>query len=232
MKTAGVIGGMGPAATVDFISKVIAFTDAKCDQDHVPLIVDHKPGVPNRQNAILLGTEKPSAAISQMGQRLQSAGADFLVMPCNSAHAFVGELEAKITIPLMSIVDATVGECNGVETVGLLATNGCLATRGYQNALSRRGIATVEPVGMELEELMCLITAVKSGERGAAIRVRLSDIANKLLDRGAEAIIAGCTEIPLVLDAVSLGTPVISSTDTLARITVSKCGGRLRVAST
>ena len=224
-KTAGVLGGMGPESTVDFMAKVIAATPAGTDQDHARLLVDQNPGVPSRQAAILEGGEDPGAALAAMARGLEQAGADFLVMPCNTAHAFAQAIEAVVSIPLVSIIDVTVDACREHDAVGLLATAGCLEAGLYQQALDAAGIAVVIPDEAGVAEVLQLVMAIKGGNRGADITSRMRAVAEALVGRGATALVAACTEIPLVLDDSMIPVPLISSTDVLAAETVKICAG-------
>ncbi|MCH7637248.1 MAG: amino acid racemase [Proteobacteria bacterium] len=224
-KIVGVLGGMGPDATVDFMAKVIALTPAEKDQDHIHMIVDQNPKVPNRQDAILADGEDPGPVMAEMAQRLETAGADFLVVPCNSAFGFAGAVAGAVSIPLVSIVDVTVEACDGISTVGLLATDGCLQSHVYQDAFSAAGITAELPDKDELADLMALLNSIKAGYRGESIARDMGALAAALVARGAQAIIAGCTEIPLVLDDHALDVPLISSTDVLAARTVAIARG-------
>jgi len=226
-KIVGVLGGMGPDATVDFMSKVISLTPAEKDQDHIHMIVDQNPKVPNRQEAILADGEDPGPVMAEMAQRLETAGADFLVVPCNSAFGFAGAVAGAVSIPLVSIVDVTVEACDGISTVGLLATDGCLQSHVYQDAFSAAGIAAELPDTDELADLMALLNSIKAGYQGESIARDMGALAAALVDRGAQAIIAGCTEIPLVLDQMALTVPLISSTDVLAQRTVAIAVGEI-----
>ena len=224
-KTVGVLGGLGPDATVDFMSRVIELTPADKDQDHIPMIVDHNPSVPNRQAAILKDGESPGPLLAEMARRLQDAGADFLVIVCNSAHAFTADLEAATSIPLLSIIDVTADACEPYDAVAVLATDGCIASGVYQQALERRGINVVLPDADELAELMRLINAIKAGDQGEQVTSAMQAVARAQVAKGAKAIVAGCTEIPLVLRDGALDVPVVSSTDVLAAATVSAALG-------
>ncbi len=113
-KTAGVMGGMGPDATVDFMARVIALTDSGNDQDHIHMIVDQDPTVPNRQRAIREGLNNVTDALGAMAKRLEDAGADFLVMVCNTAHVFLDGVHANTSIPFISIIDESVNEIDRV----------------------------------------------------------------------------------------------------------------------
>ena len=216
---------MGPDATVDFMAKVIAATPAESDQDHVRLLVDQNPAVPSRQAALLDGGEDPGPAMAAMAVGLQQAGADFLVLPCNTAFAFAPAIRAAVEIPLVSIVDVTVDACDGYARVGVLATAGCLQANLYQDALTAAGIAAVLPDEDEVAEIQRLVFRVKNGDQGDEVVQGMQRSANALVSRGAEAIVAACTEIPLVLTQDMLGVPLISSTDVLARVTAAICAG-------
>lgn len=228
-RVAGVLGGMGPDATVDFMSKVIALTGGRSDQEHIRMLVDHNPKVPNRQAAILEGAEDPGPALARMARGLESAGADFLVMVCNSAHAFAGPIRKATTIPLVSIIDVALQEVSGVcpqaRRAGLLATDGLIASGIYQDALEAAGLEPVLPRGEELGALMALVRRIKAGDRSVEVAQEMGTLAELLASAGAEVIIAGCTEIPLVLNAPVITVPVISSTDALARKTVQLARG-------
>ena len=219
--TVGVLGGMGPDATVDFMAKVIAATPAKKDQDHLRILVDNNPHVPNRQDALLRGGKDPGPALATMARGLEEAGADFLVMPCNTAHAFKDAILSAVDIPLVSIIDASVDACGDALAVGVLATDGCIASGVFQDALAERGKRIVLPDESEALALMRMITRIKAGDKSADIAAGMAALARALVARGADVIIAGCTEIPLVLTPDDLDVPLVSSTDALAAATVA-----------
>lgn len=223
-KTVGVLGGMGPEATIDFMAKVIALTPADTDQDHIHMLVDHNPSVPIRQDHILGAGEDPGPAIAAMAKRLEQAGADFLVMPCNTAQAYEQKILDAVSIPLISIIDESVAAIADAapkaKAVGVLATIGCLQANMYQHAMAAKNLLPVLPDREELEQLMTLVFGVKAGAIDNSVKQSMRELADALVARGAEAIIAGCTEIPLVLDDSMLEVPLISSTDVLALRTV------------
>lgn len=228
-KTAGVMGGMGPDATVDFMAKVIALTDSDNDQNHVHMIIDHDPTIPNRQVAIRSGHDDVSIRLGQMAQRLESAGADFLVMVCNTAHVFLADVKSSTNIPFINIVDESVSEidrlCPNARTVGIMATDGCLDTGIFQDAIAASGRTAIIPNVADKQILMSLINAIKSGNQGADVRRGMEAIAKTLKGEGADTLIAGCTEIPIVFDGTGFSLPVVSSTDVLAKRTVDIATG-------
>lgn len=220
-KIVGVLGGMGPDATADFMSRVIRATPAEKDQDHLRMLVDNNPHVPNRQEALLRGGEDPGPTLAAMARGLEAAGADFLVMPCNTAHAFAHAITEAVDIPLVSIIDATVDACGDAGMIGVLATDGCIGSGVFQEALADRGRVAVLPDDVEMDALMRLIGRIKAGDTDPDVVAGMRAIAEALAVRGAEVIVAGCTEIPLVLDQGMLDVPLVSSTDALARATVA-----------
>ena len=219
--TVGILGGMGPEATLDFMNRIIALTPASSDADHIHMLVDNNPHVPSRQAAILNAGVDPGPTLVKMAQQLEAAGADVLVMPCNTAHAWQDDIVAATAIPFVSIVDETAARCFEFERVGLLATRACLRSELYQTKFAAAGKALLLPTDEELAEFTRLIAIIKTGEKDAALGVAMQALAEGLCERGAQAVIAGCTEIPLVLDVGALSVPLLSSTDILAEATVA-----------
>jgi aspartate racemase len=228
-KIAGVMGGMGPDATVDFMAKVIALTDSGRDQDHVHMIVDQDPTIPNRQAAIASGNDDVSPRLEQMAKRLESAGADFLVLVCNTAHVFLDGVRRSTQIPFISIIDESVAEidrlCVDAASVGIMATDGCINTNIYQDAVIASGRSALVPDEAGLRQLMRLINAIKAGNQGNEIADGMEAVAQALVDRGADVIIAGCTEIPIVFEGAGFPVPVIASTNVLAKKTLALAQG-------
>jgi len=226
-KLAGVIGGMGPDATVDFMSRVLAYTPAAGDQDHVRMLVDHNPRVPSRQLAMRGEGEDPGPVLASMAARLEAGGADFIVMPCNLAHAWQQDIVAATTIPFISVIDASVStalEACSDGAVGLLTTPGCFTAGVYQEALVDHEI--VVQTQDELGATMALVERIKAGDKSADVAGGLQALAEKLQERGAQTLIAACTEFPLVLDDSMFNVPFISSTDVLAKKTVALALGQ------
>ncbi len=221
-KIAGVLGGLGPEATVDFLAKLVAGTDAANDQDHVRLLIDHNPTVPNRHDAIAGRAPSVGPQLAEMAAGLERAGADFLVMVCNTAHAYTDEIRTAVSIPFISIVDVTVeaAAAAGHRQVGVMAAEGCLRAALYQQALTAAGCEPVLWSDDELESFMALVYRIKAGERDEDIRSGVSRLATSLVFGGAEALIAGCTEIPLMLAPESAPAPLFSSTDLLVQRTI------------
>jgi len=222
-KTIGIIGGLGPAATVDLFDKIVRKTPATTDQEHLHILIDNNPRIPNRNDAIEGKGPSPAPHLAESARRLERAGAEAIVMACNTAHYFQPEIEAAINVPFLSMVDATIDETLKLRPtcVGVLAADGAARAGIYQRGFAARG---VEPLMLPEEgqrAFMALVYRVKSGDRGAAVRDGMLAHANSLIARGAEAIVAACTEVPLVLGAEDLPAPFVSSTDALVRRTLA-----------
>ena len=150
-------------------------------------------------------------------------------MVCNTAHAFADAIEEATSIPFISIIDESVREievvCPSAQKVGLMATDGCIETGIYQRAVEASGRQAVVPDGDELSELMDLIHAVKAGDKSAGITAAMESVASKLVGKGADVLIAGCTEIPIVFEGKGFSVPVVASTNVLAQRTVELAKG-------
>ena len=225
-RVAGVLGGLGPAATIDFMRRVLALSDASTEQQHVRLIVDQNPGVPNRQQAILADGISPGPVLAAMAAGLERAGADFLVMPCNTAHAWQDDITAATSLPFVSIVDACVAAIpGGITALGVLETPACKQAGVYAAALATAGFDYLALTDAECAQLMDVAYAVKQGDCGAGQQAVTKVLAAALAERGARAIIVACTELPLVLGDDAANVPLVVSTDALARMTIAIARG-------
>jgi len=221
-RVVGVIGGMGPDATIDFMSRVLLRTPADVDQDHVRMLVDHNPRIPSRQLAMKGEGEDPGSTLGAIAAGLEAGGAQFIVMPCNLAHAWESNIRTAIDIPFVSIVDVSVSEAlKSVDDgpIGVMTTPGCFKAGLYQRALSNREL--VLQTEDELTAAMALVERIKAGEKSEGVSKGLRELGTCLMTRGARTLIAACTEFPLVLDESMFSIPFVSSTDVLAEKTVS-----------
>ena len=226
----GILGGLGPAASVDFYAKLVAATPAARDQDHLHLVLLSDPRVPDR-NAGVAGTgPSPGPRLADMARRLELAGAEVLLMVCNTAHAFADEIRAASRAPLVSIIDeavaATLAAASRPTRVGVLAAAGAQDARLYPTAFGAHGVTVAEPLGPGRARFMDLLYRVKAGETGLAARAEMLALATSLVADGAEALVAGCTEVPLLLTqsdlaAAGLDVPLVSSTDALVAAAVA-----------
>lgn len=227
-RTVGVIGGMGPAATLDFQARLLAATPAACDQDHLRVLVDCNPKVPDRNAAIVGDGPSPGPVLAGMARGLERAGADFLVMPCNTAHAFVADIRNAVAIPLISLIEETTAAAlvaaEGGQ-VGVLAVDGARAAGLYQTSLGDRGVTPVMLAADAQRRFMACISAIKAGDTGPSVRDDMRALARSLVADGARVVIAACTEIPLVLSPGDLDAPLVDSTAVLVARTLDHALG-------
>lgn len=221
----GILGGMGPLATADLYRKIIAATPASRDQEHIPVLIHADPRVPDRTAALLESGEDPTPWLIEGARSLERMGATFIVIPCNTAHAFLHRVQPRLQRPILSMIDATVDlireQYPGANVVGLLATSGTIASRVYQQALEARGLAAIVPdEALQQRCVMPAIHAVKAGKADDATAL-MQEVAEHLRQRGADLLILGCTEIPLILRPEHTTVPLVDATDALARAAVA-----------
>jgi len=228
-KTVGVIGGMGPFATADFLHKLISATPAERDQDHLRILVDCDPRVPDRTEFLAGNGPDPRPMLSAMARGLVRAGADLLVMPCNTAHAFRDELQAAVDIPLVDwpAVAADAVAATGASSVGIIASSGTMLAEVYQPVLRARGIACLAPppAGQEFatQAIYGPAGVKRAGPRSATALADLRAAAATLTEQGAGALLLACTEFSALHAIAPLdpGVPVVDAADVVARHVVS-----------
>jgi len=224
-KIAGVIGGMGPEATVDLMRRVIRATPAREDEDHVHMLVDNNPHVPSRIRAIIDKTgESPVPCLREMARRLETAGADFLAIPCNTAHVYYDEIASAVSIPVLHMIRLTaqsvLADCPGIRRVGALASDAVLNTALYEDCFRETGVSVLYPAQEVQERIMGAIRAVKAGSLGPVEKAVLREAAQDLLGQGAEALVVACTELSMISDTLTGVEPVYDAAQILAEAIV------------
>jgi aspartate racemase len=219
-RVVGIIGGMGPEATLDLMRRVLAKTPAQDDQDHIHLLVESNPKIPSRIAHLIEGTgADPTPELIRIAVNLQRAGADALAIPCNTAHAYAHSIRRAVSIPLLDMVQLTVDQIASsrrVARVGLLASSAVLATELYAKAFAGHGIAVVHPAAQA--EVMSLIKAVKRGDTGAKVQAELAQIAADLAHQ-ADVLLIGCSELSVI--AAGIAAPFVDSLDVQAQAIVN-----------
>lgn len=220
----GILGGMGPEATLDLYRHITNLTPASRDQDHFRILIYSNPKIPDRTLAIADGGESPVEALVESARLLESAGASIIAMPCNAAHHYLGQMRAAVGIPILDMIAET---CDALQnrhpeagTVGLLASDGTVQSKIYHRALDARGIEVLLPDESEQAFIQSAINEVKAGKHTEATRERLLVVATRLIAAGARAIILGCTEIPLVFDSRAFPYSSLNSTLILAQAAI------------
>jgi aspartate racemase len=215
----GILGGMGPEATVDLFAKIVRSTPVLKDQDHLRIVIDNNPRIPDRQRAILENGPSPAPMLIETAKNLVAAGADFIVMPCNTAHYWIDEIRKTVTIPVVDMIEETAKEIvrshPSMKTVGIMAATGTVRSGLYQRRLREVAIKAISPTDEDQAKLMKAIYSVKGGDLTKSPAIAI-EIGQRLATAGAEGIIAGCTEVPLILKNGDLSVPIVDATQVLA----------------
>jgi aspartate racemase len=217
----GVLGGMGPAATLEFLAKLQAYTPAEKDQDHIRVIADINPKAPDR-NVPGAGA---GPVLAEMAGALRGAGAEVLAMPCNTAHAHADLIQRASGLPLIDMIElgAEAAAGSGAMRAGVLGTRGAL--RLYREYLAAKAMGLVSLSPESQEGFMAALYKIKSGDYGDEVTEQMLGYCAELSRSGAEVLIAGCTEAPLVLEADDVKLEFIDPGDLLARHAVAVCLG-------
>ncbi len=223
----GVVGGVGPAATVDFMDKVVRRTEAARDQDHIKMVVEQNPQIPDRTANLIGEGEDPTIPLYATCKRLEAEGADAIAIPCNTAHAYVERIQRHLGVPIVNMLSETVARIRAMDRtvtrVGLLATDGTLRSGVYHETLAAAGLATITPDPSAQRLVMAAIYGehgVKAGFTSGLCRENLEAAIAHVAAKGAEVVILGCTELPLIApeERSARGVPLLlDPTDILAR---------------
>lgn len=234
-KTLGILGGMGPEATVCFYSHIIKNTAAGTDQEHMRVVIWADPEVPPRTDAIFRGGESPVPALKEGVRRLKEAGADFIAMPCITAHYYYKETAEETGIPFLSLLEETAAfikrRMPEIHRVGLLGSSGTVNSGIFHCALEGAGLEVLVPEEEEQEKVMEAIfgrEGIKAGYTEGKSREAIVGLAGKFIERGSQAVIAGCTEIPLVLRDGDIPVPLVDPMLVTARRCIEYAGCKLR----
>lgn len=224
-KTLGIIGGVGPLATMFIGEMIVRKTVAEKDQDHIHTIITNNSSIPDR-TAFILGEsdEDPVPVIVSDAHRLEAAGAEVLIMPCNTAHSFYEEIQRQTTLPLLHMIDETAQfvKQKGAKRVGILGTNGTIATGIYQAACEKQGMEAILPDEATQKLVMSLIyDDIKAGKR--ADEEKWSRIRQAMEEANCDEVILGCTELSIVRQELAL-TDCVDSLLVLAEVAIETCG--------
>lgn len=227
-KIIGVLGGMGPLASADFMARLTLAHPAERDQDHPEAVLYSATQVPDRQAAAVAGGPSPLPGLLRAIRLLETAGAGCIAIPCNSAHVWFDDMQAATHLPILHIVDAAEAALPpGTRTIGVMGTRATLESRLYQRRLEARGYTCLTPTEAEMRQaVLPAIAAVKANDLAAAT-APLLDVARRLAADGAQAVVLGCTEIPLALRGPEAEAPVVlvDTIDALARAALAWWGG-------
>jgi aspartate racemase len=221
----GILGGMGPEATLDLYRHILEFTPATKDQDHIPVLIYSNPRIPDRTKAITGRGESPLDCLIEAAKLLERGGAGVIAMPCNAAHYYLPEMQQSVKIPILDMITETCSKLSRnrpeVNTVGLIASLGAVRSGIYQKCLTDAGIRVLLPNRSEQKEIENGIAHVKAGTHSQSTQKVFQSIGARLFKAGAGAVILGCTEVPLAFDPNCVDYPTLNSTRILAEAAVN-----------
>lgn len=228
-KVLGVLGGVGPLATIYFADLVIKMTDAKTDQEHIAMIILNHASIPDRTEYILDNKKpNPLPVMIADAQKLEKDGADYIVIPCNTAHYFFDEIQKSVRVPIINILEETVRYAEktvpNLKCLGILATEGTVISGAYQNIIKKHGLDFRVPSEEDQKSLMHIIyDEVKAGEKVDICE--FLRIVGELKKMGCDAVILGCTELSVIKKDFNLSRhDIVDSMECLARASISLCG--------
>ncbi len=224
-KFVGILGGMGPEATATMFQNILRGTHAKSDQDHLRILIYNNPKIPNRTAAICNNDEDPLPELIASAKLLEQAGVDFIAIPCVTAHAFYEGIQSAVNIPILHIIKETLNVASTrypkSKSLGLLSTMGTLQAGLFQRFSSEWGFTILTPPQETIQQdVVQAIYQVKAGVRSGEPTQQLKHAAEHLIQLGAQAIIAGCTEIPLALTEGDVTMPLLDPLKLLAQAVV------------
>lgn len=230
-KTVGVLGGLGPIATVYFYNMVVEMTDARKDQEHVDMIIINRASTPDRTEYIIGKSDKsPLDCLIKDAKRLENSGADFVVLTCNTAHYFYDAISESINIPMVNMIEETVNTAikNGKKKIGIMATTGNISMKIYQKMCDRKDVKYHVPNEEIQEEIMNIIyNEVKASKKVGMDR--FYKIIEYFKNEGCDCVILGCTELSIIKKDNSLPDEFyIDSSEELAKVSIIKSGKILK----
>jgi aspartate racemase len=230
MKTIGIIGGMGPLATVDLYRRIVLRTKATKDQDHIHVIIDSNTNIPDRTKAIIANGEEPTIELIKSAKILEQGKADFLIMPCNTAHYFIDKIQESVHIPFVNMIEETVKYTYnkyGKDTVvGIMATDGTVKSKIYEQYYAKKGIKTVVPEKTQEKIMKFIYDIIKSGKYDEGTGL-LFECVEELKNLGAHTFLLGCTELSSAQYLYKIEGPFINPMEILTEASILYAGGQL-----
>lgn len=221
----GILGGMGPEATLDLYRHIINLTPAARDQDHIRVLIYSNPKIPDRTEAITADGDSPLYELIESAKLLERSGAGIIAMPCNAAHYFLPQIQKEVSVPVLDMIEET---CRTIrETmphapkVGLIAALGTVRSGVYHEALEKSGIEVLVPNHADQQRIQAAIGQVKAGVQNRTTQEIFQSIGMRLVEAGARAVILGCTEVPLAFEPNEVAYPSVNSTRILAEAAVA-----------
>ncbi len=232
-KILGVLGGVGPLATIYFADLVVKMTDAKTDQEHIAMVILNHSSIPDRTEYIIdKAKPNPLPVMINDAKMLEEDNCDYIVIPCNTAHYFYDEIQKSVGVPIINILEETVKYCEktvaNIKKIGVLATDGTIRSQAYQNIIKKHGLECVVPEEAEQKSLMNIIyNQVKAG--GEVDIFEFQRIIGSLKNLGCDAVVLGCTELSIIKKDFEINrNDIVDSMECLARASILACGKKLK----
>ncbi len=228
-KIVGILGGMGPDATIDIFQKIVMATPAVDNEEHLRILIDNNPKMPSRQDAILHNGPSPVPAMIESCLLLARSGADFLIFGSHTSHWFHADVQKGVPVPILHIIEECVAEMQAtlpeVKRVGILASPGALRTNMFQDHLIQAGLEPISPLPDEEKSIIKAILDFKHTWRIGPSKTALLAVSDRMAERGAQALIMGCTEIPVILAEERYAVPLIDPNRIMAKVAVAYARG-------
>lgn len=232
MKVLGILGGMGPRPTVKIFEMIVDMTEANSDQENIHIIIDNNTKVPDRTSFLLDNTkEDPLPVLKESAKRLEDAGADIIIMPCNTAHYYYQEVRDSIDIPFLNMIEETAiwikEKYPNLKSVGLLATDGTIKAGIYDKVFPKFNINIIKPSEEDQVHIYDLIYNIKEDKEQKDLDGVYATM-QRMEEEGAEVFIAGCTEVSVALDKLGIEGEFIDPMEAVARKAIEFVGARLK----
>ncbi|MEG2984634.1 MAG: amino acid racemase [Peptostreptococcaceae bacterium] len=223
MKTVGIIGGMGTVATIDLFNKIVLETNAKSDKEHIHILIDNNTQIPDRTSFILGKGEDPTNEILKSAKNLEKIGADFLAIPCNTAHYFYETIKLNVKIDILNMIEETAKsiKLNKIDKVGLLATTGTIKASVYESIFSKYDIEIITPNYYGQRVIMDFIYGIKEGKVNFD-KEAIINVFEYFKENNISNVILGCTELPVGVSMLGIEGDFIDPTSILAKVCVKK----------
>ena len=232
-KVLGVLGGVGPLATIYFADLVIKMTQADTDQEHIAMVILNHSSIPDRTEYILDKSKpNPLPVMIRDAKVLEEDDCDYIVIPCNTAHYFYEEIQKSVSVPIINILEETVKYCEktvpNIKKIGVLATDGTIKSNAYQNIIEKHSLECVVPSDYDQKSLMNIIyNQVKAGKEVDIFEFQR--IIGELKKQGCDAVVLGCTELSIIKKDFDISrADIVDSMECLARASILACDKKLK----
>lgn len=230
MKTVGILGGMGPLATVDLFKKIVTLTQAGSDNEHIHIIIDNNTEIPDRTDHIINNGENPENHLIKSALKLEMMGADVLIMPCNTAHFFYDKVVKYISVPFLNMIEETakeiIGKFPSYKRTGLLATEGTCRAGVYDRVFEKYGIELIKPDSENQKYVTELIYGIKQGRSNMDI-TGFYKVISWFKEQGVDVLILGCTELPVAFAMYDIRVNYLDPTRILACSAIRFAGAKV-----